>query len=108
MARRETKNSADSRLAYSEQKAILVCLHRRFWLQRRKIVVENKAARVPRISLATSTFITRTEITVLIVFGELRRRPIFNLSLPGARSPLRRNQDPFARERVVATMWMLS
>src|SRR5258708_35815408 len=72
------------------------------WQQRRKIVIKNIGGFVIRILFTVGADITGAKITGGIVSREMFLWRCLDLPLPRTLGPMRRNQDPFAGQRVVA------
>jgi hypothetical protein len=76
-------------------------------LECRKIIFENERALILRVARSARPFIPRTQITGWIVLRLSRDRNLFDLPLPGTVGAMRRNQYPFAAERIKSAMRIL-
>ena len=110
VARRIADHPADAgfRLGDDQPAAIdRVMADRR--LERREVVVEDEGVRVVGIDGAVGAAVARAEIAWRVVRRRRGRRGPLRLACPGALVAMRRDQHPFAGERVEAAMgdvWM--
>ena len=101
-----TRQSA--RLRFGEQQAVLLeAVQRRAGLERGEIVIENERAGVGRIAHAAGARVARTQVAGGVVIGLCGAASFFHLPLPGALRAVRRNQHPFAGERIEPAMGIL-
>src|SRR5713101_1453338 len=109
VARRKTQNATDSRFGARDDQIFDVLLAwRRSWKQSGKIVVEDESSGVGGIPRPTRPEISRAHVTAGVVFRNLLGFDSFRLSLPRPLGPVRRDENPFTRERIEAAMRMLA
>ena len=106
MARRKAAYAAQAALAVGDQQ--ITFLDRdflRIWQQGREIVVENEGRGVVRILFPACTRISGTEIAGWVIVWRIFERSFLYFALPGPLRAVRRDEHPFARERVEAPVW---
>ena len=57
------------------------------------------------IALAACAFVSRAQVALRVVGGPVFGRCFLDLSQPGALRSMRRNENPFIRQWIVAAMW---
>ena len=80
---------------------------RRIGQDRGEIVCEDEGAVIVRIALPIGSDVARAKITLRIIRRERVGGRALKFALPGAHGALRRNQNPFVEQGIVAAMWMI-
>jgi hypothetical protein len=108
MARRETNHAANPGLrAGHEQSRLVYFASVGLRKKRRVVVVKNESTRVLGIFGAAGSRVAGTQITSGIVSGPIGRCRLIDLAEPWSLAAMRRDQHPFARQRVPAAMRIL-
>ena len=107
MTRRKTHYAANARLALGNEQSLakqINPLAGNATFQCGEIVLEDKSIVVRGVFRAASADVSRAQITFRIVGWALRSRCMFSCSLPWTLCAMRRNQHPFARQRIESSM----
>src|ERR1700690_254043 len=105
MARRETNHAANPGLrAGHEQSRLVYFASVGLRKKRRVVVVKNESTRVIGIFGAAGSRVAGTQITSGIVSGPIGRCRLIDLAEPWSLAAMRRDQHPFARQRIPAAM----
>jgi hypothetical protein len=109
MAWREAHHAADARFRFRHKEPLVSNVQtsiRNIRLEGCKVVVENKSARVRRITYATGPSVAWAQVATRIVGGGGFDRDLFYRPLPRPLGTLRRYHDPLIGERVEPAMWI--
>ena len=100
VTRGKAQHATASRFAFGDKQPVGLRAGRRVGLQRRKIIVEHEGMQVVRVAGAVGAQGARAEIAVRVM-GERGGRGLpLALALPGTLRAVRRDQDPFASQRI--------
>src|SRR5438105_4879687 len=103
VARGKAQDAAQSAVGSGDEQTIFLVLQRLgFGQERTKVVLEHIRFRVSRRLSAAGALVSRAQITAGVVSDRRSRRRLLYFSLPGALGALRRDQEPFAQERIEA------
>ena len=104
VAGREAQDPADAGFALGDEEAVLDPLSRSVAAQRGEIVVEHEGVRVVGVLSAVRSHIAGAEVAGRVVGGQPGRGNRLAPALPRALHAMRRNQHPFAGQRVEPAM----
>ena len=108
MARGEAKDAANAGFAFRDEKPVLDPLRRRIGVKRGEIVVEHEGVRIGGIARAVRAKITGAEIAVRVMGKRRLGGERLALALPGPLHPMRRDERPFAGQRVETSVRRLA
>ena len=108
VAGREAENPAEAGFAFRHEKPVLDPLRRRVGVKRGEIVVEHEGVRIVRVARAVGADVARAKIAVRVVSQRRRRGDRLALALPRPRHPMRRDERPFAGQRIEAAVRRLA
>lgn len=109
MVRRKTEHSTDALFALCDyQVANFYLAGGHVYLQRGKVVTENKGVFIIGVSITASPFVSRTQVTRRVVMWREVCIRLFLLPLPRPFCSVRRNDYPLARQRIKSSMRILT
>ena len=105
VTRRKTNHPASPRLHMRLEQRVLAGILRDRLRQKRRIIVGKHVSRaIRRIVLTVGTHVAGTQITLRIVLGTARGGRRLDPALPGTPIPVRRDENPLARQSVETPM----
>ena len=104
VARREAEHAAEAGFAFRHEQPVLAPLRRRVRVERGEVVVEHERVPIVRIARAVGAEVAGTEIAIRIMGDRRRGGDRLALALPRALHPVRRDERPFAGQRIEAAV----